>query len=359
MEFILDSQIPEELAALSINDLNLTPKAHAALRNARITTVGAILETERGKGLLRVRNLGKAQYEDILSVLRELCMPEAEGLVYSEESELDMAAPELPCKNVQPPPTPTPVSTAADKPLPKTVVFVDYESWYIALWEIHRRRPNIQAWFDDLRKRGQLLEVTFFGDFSDTGGMRDEINYIRRFTNRIIETKNISEHSKKSFTDFIMLDNIYQKVIASPEIEQIVLFTGDGDFCSVASYLRNFCGKVVGVYGVDDALSSQLEAISDWCVRLPFGNEPYQECRAAILSNLKYAEAHTKSATFRPTVRLVAEHYNLPEDAVEAELRLLIDEGIIYTVPERSRRDYTIMLNVLKVQWDKVDTITM
>lgn len=184
--------------------------------------------------------------------------------------------------------------------------------------------------------------------------MRDELDHIRRFSNHIIETKNISPYAKASFTDFIMLDNIYQKVISSPEIQQIVLFTGDSDFCSVASYLRNFCGKVVGKYGVDNAISSQLEAISDWCVRIPFSNEPYQECRTAILKNLQYAESHTKSPTFQTTVRMVADHYALPEDTVTAELRLMIAEGLVYTVPERSRRNYTLILNVLHVRWELI-----
>ena len=52
---------------------------------------------------------------------------------------------------------------------------------------------------------------------------------------------------------------------------------------------------------------------------------------------------------------MVSEHYNLPEDAVEAELKLMLEEGILYTLPERSRRNYTVMLNVLHVKWEKVD----
>ena len=89
-----------------------------------------------------------------------------------------------------------------------------------------------------------VLDVIFFGDFSESSGIRDELNHIRRFTNHVVETANIGPHAKASFTDFIMLDNIYQKVISSPEIEQIVLFTGDSDFCSVASYLRLLDGNI-------------------------------------------------------------------------------------------------------------------
>lgn len=178
--------------------------------------------------------------------------------------------------------------TEKPKHLMSTVAFVDYEHWFNSLNNLHGRRPNIQAWFHDIKKRGRLVEVTFFGDFSESKGMSKEINYIRQFTSRIIETKNTSKHLKKNFTDFIMLDNIYQKVISSPEIEQVVLFTGDGDFSSVVSYLRNFCDKVVGVYGVENALSIQLDNTSDWCERVPFKNETYMECRIAIIKNIQF-----------------------------------------------------------------------
>lgn len=317
----------EALAGRPVEQLGLEPDVLTILRSARIKTVGEIIELGKNRRLLRVRNLGKKHYVAIQAAFSRLGIA-LDGTLLEQEAKQSEGL--------------------------KTMAFVDFEHWYVALQKIHNRRPNVQAWFDDLRTRGRLLDVVFFGNFSDDGGMRDELDQIRRFSNHVVETKNIASHAKANFTDFIMLDNIYQKVISSPEIEQIVLFTGDSDFCSVASYLRNFCGKIVGVYGVDNAISSQLEAISDWCVRIPFSNEPYEECRTAILRNLRYAETHTKSPTFRMTVRMVADHYALPEDTVEAELRLMMEEGLVYTVPERSRRNYTLLLNVLHVKWDQV-----
>ena len=328
------SEVQEQILTLPIDSLRLSREILTMLRGARIVTVGDLVRMEREQGLLRVRNLGRTHYQQIETALAEL------GLML-DGSPVERKAPEKP-------PQPAPVNSQGPPGL-KTAVFVDYEHWYVALRELHHRKPNIKLWFDDLKKRGKLLEVTFFGDFSDAGGMRDELEKIRCFTNRINETKNPSLYSKKSFTDFIMLDNIYQKVISSPELEQIILFTGDGDFCSAAAYLRNFCGKRLGIYGVDNAFSVQLEEISDWCVRIPFISEPRWECRVAILKNIQYALEHAKSPTFRPTVRLVAEHYGLPEDAVEAELRLLLNEGVRYTMPERNRRDYTMMMNVLHI----------
>lgn len=362
----------------TIDDLNIEAETRRTLKQAGICTVQDILETEGGKGLQKVGGIWQKQYRDIRDALSEYGISMQTSAVPSAKLPTELSPPargipigglhtnrETTAEPKEEELTESPPLLEVVRPFPqresksatlglRTVVFIDYEHWYIGLKRQLQRKPNIQAWFDNAKQRGRLLEVTFFGDFSDSGGMRDEISRIRLFTNRIIETGNIGNHLKKDFTDFIILDNIYQKIIASPEIEQVILFTGDGHFSSVASYLRNFCSKVVGIYAVDDALSVQLEATSDWCVKLPLDVEKYVGCREAILTNLKYAEEHAKTPTFHPTIRLVSEHYNLDEDLVESELRRMLGDGTIYTVPTRSRRDYTSMINVLKVNWNQV-----
>lgn len=349
----------EKIGKIPIERLRISYQTRMALKAVQIQTVQDIIEMENSRGLLRACNIKKVHYREIQNALREIGMTPNDGefLILEEPADIAILNPipeakEETSSNVI---HATSMLEARDKELPKTAVFVDYEHWYVSLWELHQRKPNIGMWFADMKTRGQLQEVNFFGNFSDDGGMKDEIANIRMYSNRIIETRNPSEHYKKDFTDFIILDNIYQKIITAPDVEQVVLFTGDGHFSSVASYLRNFCSKVVGVYGIDRAINKQLEMISDWCVRIPFVNEPYEECRRAILKNLKYVENHTKSATFTQTVRIVAENYYLPDDTVEAELKRMIEEGIVYSVSERSRWDYKVMLNILKVNWDLVE----
>lgn len=343
---------------MSISKLNISYHTRMALEAVKILTVQDIIDIENKKGLLQVCNIKKAHYREIQNALEDAYFEfEEKSLNEPIKQTNEPLAPKQEEQSTGNVSVILPVLVQESKPSLKTVVFVDYEHWYISLRELHQRKPNIEMWFSDLKKRGQIQEVDFFGNFSDDGGMRDEIANIRMYSNRIIETKNPSEHYKKDFTDFIILDNIYQKIIASPDIKQVVLFTGDGHFSSVAAYLRNLCSKVVGVYGIDKAINKQLEMISDWCVRIPFVNEPYKECREALLKNLKYAEKHTKSSTFTQTVRIVAENYNLPDDTVEAELRRMIDDGLVYSVSERSRWDYKVMLNILKVNWGLVEEL--
>ena len=50
--------------------------------------------------------------------------------------------------------------------LPKAIAFVDYEHWFISMEKIHHAKPNIQAWFNDLKKKCNIVEVIFFADFS-------------------------------------------------------------------------------------------------------------------------------------------------------------------------------------------------
>lgn len=55
-----------------IEKLRLGNETYTFLKRARIATVGDILETERGKGLRRVRSIGTKNYRDIQNALGEI-----------------------------------------------------------------------------------------------------------------------------------------------------------------------------------------------------------------------------------------------------------------------------------------------
>ena len=116
------------------------------------------------------------------------------------------------------------------------IVFVDFEHWYISLDRLHESKPDIKGFRDELEKDYDLKEILFFADFSNNS-LRAELPKIRQITNHIIETQNASPAHKKDFTDFIMLDHIYQMAISSPDVDTFKLFSGDGAFSSVVSYL--------------------------------------------------------------------------------------------------------------------------
>ena len=234
----------------------------------------------------------------------------------------------------------------------RIAAFVDYEHWYIALENIHSQKPNIAAWFDDLSKHGKIIDVTFFGDFSHPG-LCDEIGRIRAYSNKIIETRNPSPKFKKDYTDFIMLDNIYQRALASNDIDVYVIFSGDGHFSSVTSFLKNFYNKEVGVYGVTGAISSLLKSTSDWCTEIPGENTKRTQATDAILTALKQAQKKKRAIiTFNATVSYVSEGNKLDKAEVKLALQSLIEDGYIY------QREILVnkkdQVRVLRVNWKKL-----
>ena len=40
----------------------------------------------------------------------------------------------------------------------------------------------------------------------------------------------------KDYTDFIILDNIYQKALSSSDVNLFIIFSGDGHFSSVVAF---------------------------------------------------------------------------------------------------------------------------
>lgn len=238
---------------------------------------------------------------------------------------------------------------------PKAVAFIDFEHWYISLDRIHSKRPDLKAWRDLLSHTYNVREVYVFADFSNQA-LRAEIPKIREVTNYIIETQNASAHVKKDYTDFIMLDHIYQKALSSHDIHAFIIFSGDGHFSSVASFLKNQCGKTVGVYGIKNAVSAQLKNTASWCVELPeeqkeTANKKYYDM---ILKNLKYLEMNNRGKkklypTFWGTVEAVSSYYNINKDMVTKALRELIDRNYIYQTEEKI--DAKKSIKVLNVDW--------
>lgn len=169
--------------------------------------------------------------------------------------------------------------------LPKAAVFVDYEHWYISLKSNYGLKPNIKAWFEELNQNYNLAEVNFFADFSHKS-LADEIGRIRLFSNKIIDTRS-PNGVQKDFTDFIILDNMYQKALSSEDIEVFILFSGDGHFSSVTSFLKNFYHKQVVIYGVNGSFSKQLQETANTFHVLPSEQDVFESFYKNIFDYLK------------------------------------------------------------------------
>ncbi len=235
--------------------------------------------------------------------------------------------------------------------MPSAAVFVDYEHWYISLNNNYGIRPNIKAWFEDLQKRVNVKEIVFFADFSHRN-LAEEIGRIRPYTNKIIDTRSPTG-TKKDFTDFIILDNIYQKALLADDIEAFILFSGDGHFSSVTSFLKNIYGKEVGIYAIKGCFSRQLQETSTWCVSLPDEADVFGLYYTKIFDYLKNEEnkKSKKLPTYAKCIEEISKEKRIVRKKATTALDKLIEQDII---SKRSFKTQSFTVkDALFVDWDK------
>jgi|GEM_PF-74057 len=236
----------------------------------------------------------------------------------------------------------------------KAVCFVDYEHWYISLDKHFHLKPNIRAWVDELNQNYNVLELGFFGDFSSPG-MQNEMHKIRGFTNKIVETKSGSTHYKKDFSDFIILDHIYQSAMSNKDAQVFIIFTGDGHFSSVALFLKNVCKLDVGIYGIKSGFSSQLKQAASWWRELPTVEDeilPYCQMILSNLYTLEEGQNKRNLPSFWKTIEAVVKKYETEEELIKTALEYLLEKEYI---TQETRQVSFKKIKVLVPDWLKIE----
>ncbi len=230
----------------------------------------------------------------------------------------------------------------------RAIAFVDYEHWYISLNNLYGIKPDIRAWRAILSEKYDVKSIYFFGNFSNPA-LRAEISKIREISSLIIETQNSAAHYKKDFTDFIMLDHIYQSAIDSDNIDAFIIFTGDGHFSSVVSYLVTKCRKEVGIFAVRDALSSQLKNSASYSITVPSNKELTLHIKRLIIRaiNTVYEENAKPRPTFLATAQAVAKNSPAELDTVKSVMNSLIKDGVIFQ--KRIKVGYNKSIKILAI----------
>lgn len=235
--------------------------------------------------------------------------------------------------------------------LPTCVAFVDYEHWFISLDKQYAVRPDMKGWRDELLKRFEIEEIAVFGDFSNPA-LRSELDNIRDVTPIVFNTQNSSEHYKKDFTDFIMLDYIYQKAMTSRKTDTFIIFTGDGHFSSVVRFIRNSCQKEVGIYGITNAVSAQLKSAASWYHEIPSDTEVYHTYYKIIAQNFDYLTVHRKlgvDSTPEKIVERIANKFKIEKVEIAKALCQMLDQGYIY---KAVANDGGKKISILKANWE-------
>lgn len=227
----------------------------------------------------------------------------------------------------------------------RTIVFVDYESWFYGLHNQFNVETDITGWFKNLKTKGMIDDIYIFGDFENNKMIAQDRLKLRTLTSNIIDCANLE--SKKDYTDFIILDRIYQTVIRNDSIKQYIIFSGDGHFSNVAAFLKNFKDKIVGIYAVAGTLSTQLRNSASWVEIV----SPSDAKNNAVADNyqidvpdeedenkyenlvLDYIRENEASPTFVPTftntVSNVSANNNVSKEIIANTLKKLIEEDIV------------------------------
>lgn len=234
---------------------------------------------------------------------------------------------------------------------PVAVAFIDFEYWMYSLLNGFRMEPDVSGWAKEIQESFEVTNFHFFGDFTqDVIGK--ELGKIRQVSNLIIETKNNGDYLKKDFTDFIMLDAIYQSAMFS-NVDVYILFTGDGHFTSVAAFLKNRLHKKVVVYGVRESFSHSLKQTATEWIEIPSERSVYFANYRPILKYIAYLNTHGKGfqPTFWGVIEAVSDRTGVDQQTVQASLRQLVDQE--YITQKQEWTDRHKLLKILKVDWEK------
>lgn len=172
---------------------------------------------------------------------------------------------------------------------------------------------------------GQVVHAKCFGDFREPiiAELKEEL---RAATLDVVDIPSQKrEDGWKQFTDFAMLDDIYQVLFDYPDIDTFVIAAGDGHFAGVVGRLRLRHGKKAIVMGVEGGISHQLRAAASQVEELSTAQvvvEPEDLTR--LLSFMAVGEDQGKVITFSSTLK----HYRaLSRSMTRQALQQLLDEG--------------------------------
>lgn len=242
------------------------------------------------------------------------------------------------------------------------MAIIDYENWYSSLVNRYGLRPNLKGWLESVQEKYELSNIIVFADFSKPG-FQNEYDNIEAAATNIIDTRNPNYElgGGKDYTDFILLDYLYQMILSDTCKEKnIVLFSGDGHFSVAIRFLREKAGKNVIVYGVHGCISRLMNDCADEVIEISVDKEQEALAIRNILSYMKTTEGKNPSFLFfyNRTMGVVANIFGWGENTgpIDAALHSLIQFEYIQRPYITATIDgEKVTRRVMKVNWEQVD----
>ncbi len=144
----------------------------------------------------------------------------------------------------------------------EVALFIDFENIRYGLKNNYGREPDPQMLMAKARKYGPVALASAYADFTE------HPDYFRRKLEVAgISPRDIARRSPdvahKSSSDMAMLMDIIDCLLDHPNVNTLVLMTGDSDFIRVVARARNRFGKKVVIAGVPGSVSNDLITSAD------------------------------------------------------------------------------------------------
>jgi uncharacterized LabA/DUF88 family protein len=144
----------------------------------------------------------------------------------------------------------------------EVALFIDFENIRYGLKNNYAREPDPQLLMAKARKYGPVSQAFAYADFTE------HPDYFRRklevagITPRDIARRS-PDVAHKSSSDMAMLMDIIDCLLDRPNVNTLILMTGDSDFIRVVARARHRFNKRVIIAGVPGSVSNDLIAAAD------------------------------------------------------------------------------------------------
>lgn len=224
----------------------------------------------------------------------------------------------------------------------KTAIFIDYESWYYGLLNLHGDLPDVEGLLSRLEDENDVVVRRAFGNLPVTEDRNlIEKDKLEKFNFDLEYT--FEGNVKDDLTDFVLVDSIYRLLMVEPSIEKYIIFSGDAHYLQVIRTLVDL-NKEVEIWAVAGTLS---DVFDEYNANLIYPNRD-DELAKLIVDEVRLQSALGSPVFQKRLIDNVCYKHSLEEDNVRSEVISLLSMGVLkevtYTNIKR-RRVHTIAVN--------------
>src|SRR5512136_1954618 len=144
----------------------------------------------------------------------------------------------------------------------EVALFIDFENVRYGLKNNYAREPDPQILMAKARKYGPVALAVAYADFTEHPDFFRRKLEVAGITPRDVPRRS-PDVAHKSSSDMAMLMDIIDCLLDHPNVNILVLMTGDSDFIRVTARARNRFDRQVVISGIPGSVSNDLVASAD------------------------------------------------------------------------------------------------